>query len=74
MMAAFETSRPAPFGAIIVYRAVSLLGNAYDALRNWNSKRATLKALRRLGAHELNDIGLTLADVEAMAHRGVNRR
>jgi len=66
MMATFETSRPAPFGAVTVYRAIAAVSSFVEALVEWNNARATQKALSRLSALELNDIGLTRADVEAM--------
>ncbi len=69
MMATFETSRPAPFGAVTVYRVISACSEFLTALLAWNDARKTQKILSRLSAHELNDIGLTPADVEAMTRR-----
>jgi len=69
MMATFETTRPAPFGAVTVFRAVSALSTLLEGFGEWNSQRATRKALSKLSVHELNDIGLSPADVDAMKQR-----
>lgn len=63
-MAAYETSRAAPFGAITVYRMVQSLGRAAEALKAWNSARITRKSLNRLSNRELDDIGLCRGDIE----------
>jgi uncharacterized protein YjiS (DUF1127 family) len=63
-MAAIETSRPAPFGAIATYRIVSALGRAAEAVTAWNDARVTRKALSKLSDHELDDIGLCRGDVD----------
>lgn len=65
-MAAIETSRPAPFGAIATYRAVNALSNAVHAFRVWNDARVTRKALSKLTDRELDDIGLCRGDIELM--------
>ena len=63
-MAAFDTSRPtyaaAPkgFGAF----ATSLIA----AFTAWNDARQTRNALSRLSDHELDDIGLTRSDINAL--------
>lgn len=63
-MAAFETSRPAPFGAITTYRAVNGVGGIFAALKAWNDARITRKALSKLSDRELDDIGLCRGDLE----------
>ncbi|NJN36271.1 MAG: DUF1127 domain-containing protein [Nitrospiraceae bacterium] len=63
-MAAVETTRPAPFGAITTYRAISGLTNAFAALSAWNDARVTRKALNKLSDRELDDIGLCRGDIE----------
>ncbi|MFN6924583.1 DUF1127 domain-containing protein [Tabrizicola caldifontis] len=63
-MAAVETTRPAPFGAITSYRAINALSNVAAALRAWNDARVTRKALNRLSDRELDDIGLCRGDIE----------
>ena len=65
-MAAVETTRPAPFGAITTYRAVTGLSRAFNALAVWNDGRITRNALGKLSDRELDDIGLCRGDVEMM--------
>jgi len=59
----------APFGAITVHRIVSTLTAAVDAFRAWNETRRTVAALRQLSPTQLDDIGLTVADVEGLRAR-----
>jgi uncharacterized protein YjiS (DUF1127 family) len=65
-MAAIETSRPAPFGAITTYRAVNALSNVFGVLGAWNDARVTRKALAKLSDRELDDIGLCRGDIEML--------
>ena len=58
------TSRPAPMGAIIVFRMVQALSHAATALQTWNAGRVTRKALGKLSSRELDDIGLCRGDIE----------
>ena len=66
IMAAIETSRPAPFGAITTYRAVNALTSVFGALGAWNDTRITRKALGKLSDRELDDIGLCRGDIEML--------
>ena len=63
-MAAYETSRAAPFGAITTFRMVQSLGRTVEAVKAWNSARITRKSLNRLSNRELDDIGLCRGDIE----------
>jgi uncharacterized protein YjiS (DUF1127 family) len=63
-MAAVETTRPAPFGAITTYRAINAVSNALGGLAAWNDARMTRKALNKLSDRELDDIGLCRGDIE----------
>ncbi len=65
-MAAIETSRPAPFGAITTYRTVNALTNAVGVFKVWNDARITRKALSKLSDRELDDIGLCRGDIEML--------
>lgn len=65
-MAATETTRPAPFGAITTYRAISSVSGLLAAFAAWNDARVTRNALGRLTDRELDDIGLCRADVETL--------
>jgi len=68
-MAAFESGRAAPFGAITAYRIVNVVYATIDALRVWNEKRITRTQLYKLSERELDDIGLTRADIEGVIAR-----
>lgn len=63
-MAAFDTTRPAPFGAISIFRFVQFVSDAYLAIANWNDARVTRSALGKLSDRELDDIGLCRGDIE----------
>ena len=63
-MAAVETTRPAPFGAITTYRAITGLSGIFATLAAWNDARVTRKALSKLSDRELDDIGLCRGDIE----------
>ncbi|WP_333816059.1 DUF1127 domain-containing protein [Tabrizicola sp.] len=63
-MAAVETTRPAPLGAITTYRALNSLSNVAVAFAAWNDARVTRKALSKLSDRELDDIGLCRGDIE----------
>ncbi|MEZ5754980.1 MAG: DUF1127 domain-containing protein [Paracoccaceae bacterium] len=65
-MAAYETTRPAPFGAISIFRAVQFISNGFIALSNWNDARVTRNALAKLSDRELDDIGLCRGDIEML--------
>ena len=63
-MAAVETTRPAPFGAITTYRALNGLSSVFGALASWNDARVTRNALGKLSDRELDDIGLCRGDID----------
>ncbi|MFE3836287.1 DUF1127 domain-containing protein [Pseudogemmobacter sonorensis] len=65
-MAAIETSRPAPFGAITTYRVINLFSLAFAKLKSWNDARITRNALSKLSDRELDDIGLCRGDIEML--------
>lgn len=63
-MAAFETSRSVPFGAISIFRFVQYVTDATAAFAAWNDARVTRKTLAKLSDRELDDIGLCRGDIE----------
>jgi uncharacterized protein YjiS (DUF1127 family) len=63
-MAAYESSRAAPFGAISIFRAVQSVSDLFSSLSAWNDGRVTRKALGKLSDRELDDIGLCRGDVD----------
>ena len=71
MATTFTRAAIAPFGAITVHRIVTAAANAAATLRSWNDNRRTVNALRALSPAQLDDIGLTPADVEDFAHKGL---
>jgi len=62
-MAFVNTTKTAPFGAITTYRAIKVLEAAKTSFITWNAKRTTYKQLSALSMRELDDIGMTRADV-----------
>lgn len=65
-MAAFDTTRPTAVAPAFSGRLVTRIHDAFAALAAWNDKRVTRKSLSKLSARELDDIGLSIADVENM--------
>ena len=65
-MAAVETTRPAPFGAITTYRAINSVSRALRAVSAWNDARATRNSLSKLSDRQLDDIGLCRGDIETL--------
>lgn len=63
-MAAVDTTRPAPMGAISTFRFVQFFSMIAESLRDWNDARVTRRALNKLSDRELDDIGLCRADIE----------
>jgi uncharacterized protein YjiS (DUF1127 family) len=63
-MAAYESSRAAPFGAISIFRAIQSISVVFGSLSAWNDGRLTRNALGKLSDRELDDIGLCRGDVD----------
>jgi uncharacterized protein YjiS (DUF1127 family) len=68
-MANIITTATAPFGAITIHRIVTAVSGVAANLRAWNETRRTLNALRALSPAQLDDIGLSRADVEDFGNR-----
>ena len=68
-MAVQTSTRVAPFGALSIFRAVSAIESGMNLLKGWNDARRTTAALNALSNHELEDIGLSRGDIEAVAQR-----
>ena len=73
-MATYETSNTVPFGAVATLNVVNFVDATIANIRTWNATRKTAKTLKALSCHQLQDIGLTCADLkvvsfEAAAHR-----
>lgn len=65
-MTTLETTRSATAPLSIGAMIASLFGT----VRTWNDARITRKSLSKLSARELDDIGLTRADIDLVATRG----
>ena len=63
-MAAFETTRPAPFGATSTYHFIQFISTTLATVKDWNDARVTRKALSTLSDRELDDIGLCRGDID----------
>ncbi|MDB5661013.1 MAG: hypothetical protein JWS10_3628 [Cypionkella sp.] len=63
-MAAYESSRAAPLGAISIFRSVQFVSTFVNSFAAWNDARITRHALGKLTDRELDDIGLCRGDVE----------
>lgn len=66
-MAHISESHAVPFGALTVHRIVTAVASVTAAFQRWNRTRLTVAALRRLSDRQLDDIGLTRADIEKMS-------
>jgi len=70
-MAAYETTRTAPFGAIATFRVIQFFSNIADAVADWNDARVTRNALAKLTDRELDDIGLCRGDIDLIGNKAV---
>lgn len=66
-MAHFETTRPAPFGAISAFKFVSAFEAVLANLQAWRSAAATDETLRALSDRQLDDIGVHRGQIEDIA-------
>lgn len=46
--------------------------NIFGNIRDWNRVRQTRNELSRLSAHNLDDLGISRADIPAIAQRAVH--
>jgi uncharacterized protein YjiS (DUF1127 family) len=67
-MAAFDTTRTAPLGAITTYSFIRFLSNISNSVIAWNDARVTRNSLGKLSDRELDDIGLTRGDIADIAN------
>lgn len=66
-MAAFETTRTAPFGATTTLTLVQGAQSIWARLNDWNDARITRNALAKLSDRELDDIGLCRGDIDTIS-------
>ena len=62
-MAAIEFARPAPFGSITVFRAVTLVERLAAKMAAIRATRQSHAALRSLPDSLLDDLGLSRGDI-----------
>jgi len=63
-MAAIDTTRPTIIGFGSGTRGRGIMTVILSAFSTWNDKRATRNALDKLTDRELDDIGLSRADID----------
>lgn len=66
-MTAFDTTRTTYGSASIASRLIDTLNICTAAFIGWNDARMTRNALAGLSDRELEDIGLSRSDIEAVA-------
>ncbi len=69
-MTTHTASRTLPFGAITVHRIVTSVRDFAERAEAWSRSRRTAEELSRLSPEQLDDIGLTLADIDAYRRSG----
>ncbi len=65
-MAAFDTTRPMAASPAVAGGFMKRIFDVVGMIAAWNDARVTRKSLSKLTARELEDIGLSLADVDNM--------
>ena len=66
-MASIDTTRTA--SGISAGSIVAFITRGFATVAAWNDARITRKSLSKLSARELDDIGLTFADIDMIATR-----
>jgi len=72
-MAYFDPTRPAPFGALTVYRVVHVLDSLRMSYQDWRRARAAAKVLRQQADEQLDDMGFPRAYLGGLS-RPIKRR
>lgn len=70
-MATFTATHTNP--GLTAGAGISLFTLSLARLTAWNDARITRKSLSRLSARELDDIGLSFSDIDAVANGGLRR-
>ncbi len=68
-MAAFDTTRSTT--GLSAASISTFFVNMFGAVAAWNDARITRKSLSKLTARELDDIGLSYGDIDAIATRSI---
>jgi uncharacterized protein YjiS (DUF1127 family) len=69
-MASIDAGRAHVAAGSAAVHVGSFLNRVVAAVAAWNDRRITRKALSRLSDRELEDIGLSRADIETISDRG----
>lgn len=72
-MAFFDTSRSTYGIDIAANRFIAAVNAVFASVVSWNDARVTRNALSGLTDRELDDIGLTRSDVDAIAQSNIIR-
>ncbi|MCV3272903.1 DUF1127 domain-containing protein [Roseobacter sinensis] len=72
-MATFDTSRTTYGSASVASRIFSMISATIAAVVAWNDARVTRNALAALTDRELEDIGLSRADIDSVAESHIIR-
>ncbi len=72
-MASFDTSRTTYGSASVASRLFGLVNAAISSVIAWNESRVTRNALSALTDRELEDIGLSRADIDLVAESQITR-
>lgn len=60
----------APFGAITIYRIITVVWNAAETVLAWNERRRMINVSQSLSSDQNDDIGLTTSDIDNFARKG----
>ncbi|MDE0984935.1 MAG: DUF1127 domain-containing protein [Yoonia sp.] len=66
-MAAFDTT--SPVAVLSAGRITNFVANTFGSFSAWNDARITRNSLGQLTARELEDIGLSFADIDLITTR-----
>ena len=72
-MASFDTTRPVYGTAPVAGHVKGFVSNMVAQVIAWNDARVTRNALAALSDRELDDIGLSRADIEIVAESNIIR-
>ena len=68
-MSVFESNRSVPLGAVSAFRLTSLVEQVFASVRAWYLARETARVLEDLSNRELDDIGISRADIPTVAEQ-----
>jgi len=69
-MAMTTTTKTLPLGAITAHKVLTVVGDLHARYARWQRVRRTLAEISHLDARQLEDIGLSPADLDAFKRTG----